>query len=545
MMSGMRWDEDLGPDRGDDNFHTDDEENQAHRSCEQYEADTESDIVRAPSRNLSQNSIDVNINAWPQSYRQSIDMYTSVTPPSLGFLGAASLNSLSTLDKRHSISDSGSSTTRLLNSQTSLDKEVPPSPSQAAKFSIYSSYASKGSLPELPPPKERCCSFPQAVLNGTNVLCGIGLLTTPYAIKEGGWLSLILLALYGVICCYTGILLKRCLESCPGLRTYPDIGQAAFGSTGRFFLSIILYLELYGACVEFLTMMSDNLASVFPNTQMTLGGIHLDSHHIFGITATLVILPTVWLQNLSLLSYLSVGGVVASILVALCLLWVGVVNQVGFHHRGTALNLSDISVTIGIYGFGFAGHSVFPNIYTSMKEPSQFSAVLITSVTFCFFIYTGVAVCGFLMFGDSTHSQFTLNMPTQFVASKIAVWTTIVNPMTKYALTMTPVALSVEELFPKAWTGSHCVSIFVRTLLVSSTLGVAMSFPFFGSVMALMGSLVAMLVAVVFPCVCYLVLLRGRLTKLQIATCILIIIVGVVCSTIGTYSAISRIADQM
>lgn len=56
----------------------------------------------------------------------------------------------------------------------------------------------------------------------------------------------------------------------------------------------------------------------------------------------------------------------------------------------------------------------------------------------------------------------------------------IVNPMTKYALTMTPVALSVEELFPEAWTGSHCVSIFVRTLLVSSTLGVAMSFPFFG-----------------------------------------------------------------
>lgn len=73
---------------------------------------------------------------------------------------------------------------------------------------------------------------------GINVLCGIGLLTTPYAIREGGWLSLILLAFFGVICCYTGILLKRCLESCPGLRTYPDIGQAAFGSAGRFFLSV-------------------------------------------------------------------------------------------------------------------------------------------------------------------------------------------------------------------------------------------------------------------------------------------------------------------
>jgi vesicular inhibitory amino acid transporter len=73
---------------------------------------------------------------------------------------------------------------------------------------------------------------------GTNVLCGIGLLTMPYAIKEGGWLSLIILSLFGVICCYTGILLKNCLESSPGLQTYPDIGQAAFGVGGRLVISV-------------------------------------------------------------------------------------------------------------------------------------------------------------------------------------------------------------------------------------------------------------------------------------------------------------------
>lgn len=29
------------------------------------------------------------------------------------------------------------------------------------------------------------------------------------------------------------------------------------------------------------------------------------------------------------------------------------------------------------------------------------------------------------MFGESIESQFTLNLPHQFVASKIAVWTTV------------------------------------------------------------------------------------------------------------------------
>lgn len=553
MISWMKLDEDLGPERGDEDFLTDDEENQAQRNnYEHSEAETESEIGRPASRTHSREGIAIsvpNTNAWPQSYWQSIDMYSSVmTPPSLPSLTfirsrGASFSSLSSFVKCQQSPDVNSSqlmSSRLLAEETSnLDKEGPAAasspPALSARFSVT----------ELPPPKEHSCSFSQAVLNGTNVLCGIGLLTTPYAIKEGGWLSLIILAFLGVVCCYTGILLMRCLESYPGLRTYPDIGQAAFGSNGRLILSIILYLELYGACVEFLTLMGSNLAALFPNTHIAFAGIHLGSQEIFAITATLVVLPTVWLQNLSLLSYLSVGGVGASILVALLLLWVGVVNQVGFHHSGPALNLSGVPVTMGIYGFGFAGHSVFPNIYTSMKKPSQFPAVLITSVSFCFFMYTGVATCGFLMFGDSISSQFTLNMPEEFVASKIAVWTTIVNPMTKYALTLTPVALSVEELFPESWMGSHLASILTRTVLVLSTLFVALSFPFFGAVMALIGSLLAMLVAIICPCVCYLILLKGRLTKLQISTCILIIMVGVMCSVVGTYSSLAKIAEAM
>jgi vesicular inhibitory amino acid transporter len=78
----------------------------------------------------------------------------------------------------------------------------------------------------------------QALLNGMNVLAGVGVLTTPYAVKEGGWLGLLLLFVLSAICCYTGILLRRCLESAPGISTYPDIGQAAFGNTGRLIIAV-------------------------------------------------------------------------------------------------------------------------------------------------------------------------------------------------------------------------------------------------------------------------------------------------------------------
>lgn len=79
-----------------------------------------------------------------------------------------------------------------------------------------------------------------------------------------------------------------------------------------------------------------------------------------------------------LLSLLPAGGVIASVLVVLCLFWVGLVDGVGFHNKGTTLNLGTLPVAVGLYGYSYSGHAVFPNIYTSMARPNQFPAVLLT-----------------------------------------------------------------------------------------------------------------------------------------------------------------------
>lgn len=58
-------------------------------------------------------------------------------------------------------------------------------------------------------------------------------------------------------------------------------------------------------------------------------------------------------------------------------------------------------------------------------------------------------------------------------------WFQVVNPYTKYALTMTSVALSIEEALPKKMQ-SYLVGMLVRTFLVLSTVAVALFFPYFG-----------------------------------------------------------------
>jgi hypothetical protein len=49
-----------------------------------------------------------------------------------------------------------------------------------------------------------------------------------------------------------------------------------------------------------------------------------------------------------------------------------------------------------------------------------------------------------------------------------------------YALTISPVAMSLEELIPANHAKSYLFSIFIRTGLVFSTLVIGLSVPFFG-----------------------------------------------------------------
>ncbi|CAL2242361.1 unnamed protein product [Prunus armeniaca] len=531
-----------------------DEEKEFNKSIE--DGGNDSDSSESYTENQQQNIPSSYNTQWPQSYRQSIDLYSSVPSPSIGFLGTPSLSRLGS-------SFLSSSLTRRHTPETLPFLTKPSVPIVADEQQQQQQRRSSHSL--LPPihsrrssirkddkpsrvshehhPISRHSSFTQAVINGINVLCGVGILSTPYAIKEGGWLGLLILLIFAVLSFYTGLLLRRCLDSQPGLETYPDIGQAAFGTGGRIAISIILYVELYACCIEYIILESDNLSSLFPNAHLSLGGYMLDSRILFAILTTLAVLPTVWLRDLSVLSYISAGGVIASIVVVLCLFWVGLVDGVGFENKGTPLNLSTLPVAMGLYGYCYSGHAVFPNIYTSLAKPNQYPAILLTCFVICTILYGGVAVMGYTMFGESTASQFTLNMPHDLVASKIALWTTVVNPFTKYALTISPVAMSLEELVPS--NKSHIYAILIRTALVVSTLVVGLCIPFFGLVMSFIGSLFTMLVTLILPCACYLSILRGRVTRLQATLCIIIIIVGVVSSAFGTYSAVSKIIQSL
>ncbi|KAK3145239.1 hypothetical protein QOZ80_4AG0326030 [Eleusine coracana subsp. coracana] len=492
---------------------------------------------------------------WPQSYRQSIDMYSSIHSPDLSFLGTPTLSRLSNSFLTNSFRGGKppeiiSNLIKPLLPTSTTTGEEQQQHEDVRKSSYYLPPSRKASslqrIPEDHKPlvgghghevgPYRQCSYTQGVMNGVNVLCGVGILSTPYAVKQGGWLGLVILGVLGILAWYTGILLRRCLDSKEGLETYPDIGHAAFGTAGRIAISIILYMELYACCVEYLILESDNLSKLFPNAHLTIGSLTLDSHVLFAILTALVVMPTTWLRDLSYLSIVSAGGVIASIVVVFCLFWVGLVDHVGtVKNEGTALNLPGIPIAIGLYGYCYSGHGVFPNIYSSLKKRNQFPAVLFTCIALSTVLFAGSAIMGYIMFGESTESQFTLNLPPNLVASKIAVWTTVTNPITKYPC--------LEELLPPNQQ-TYPNIVMLRSALVLSSLVVALSVPFFGLVMSLVGSFLTMFVAYILPCACFLAILRNKVIWYQVVLCVFIIIVGLLCAGVGTYSSLTKIIQK-
>ena len=209
----------------------------------------------------------------------------------------------------------------------------------------------------------------------TYFLTGLGQLSTPYALERGGWVSAFLLIGLGIICAYTSHLLGKCLDKNPKSRSFTDIGQHAFGTKGRVLAATFIYLEIFMALVSYTISLHDNLFTVLSGTQIKVTWAKLSSSQLLTMMAVLIALPSVWLRNLSSISFISSAGILMSLLIFISVPCTSIFGGVKPNHKIPVLQLHNIPAISGLYIFSYAGHIVFPNLYKEMKDPSRFTKV--------------------------------------------------------------------------------------------------------------------------------------------------------------------------
>ena len=73
----------------------------------------------------------------------------------------------------------------------------------------------------------------------------------------------------------------------------------------------------------------------------------------------------------------AVMGVISTSVVLLMVMWVGAMDGIGFIHSGPLVKWNELPLAIGVYGFCYSGHAVFPNIYASMRNKDKYLIVLL------------------------------------------------------------------------------------------------------------------------------------------------------------------------
>ncbi|KAK5090801.1 hypothetical protein LTR05_000978 [Lithohypha guttulata] len=398
-------------------------------------------------------------------------------------------------------------------------------------------------------------TVPMTIFNSTNVLIGIGILALPLAVRYSGWvIALTFLTLAAIVTAYTARILAKCLDTNTASTTYGDIAFLALGSWGRALVEVLFILELIAANVALVILFADSMHSLIPS----VGVIYLKVLIAIGLLP----LNFVPFKTLSVTSVLGIGCVMGIILLVFVDGFLkpqapGSLRQVATTHAFPS-NIRTVPLSLGLLMAPWGGHSVFPAIYKDMRHPQKYGKALQTTYIFTYGLDVTMAILGYLMFGDIVRDEVTANIlgSTKYprVISVILVVLIAVIPVTKIPLSNRPIqdtvnkkflidlrqmdakarAYSEKSLAHRLGRGSICV------LLNLVLLGVAIGFPDFDSIMALMGSALCFTICIILPITFYLKIFWGsdEIKRPERILCFVLIVICTVLAVIGTVFAV-------
>ncbi|KAJ9054116.1 hypothetical protein DSO57_1017929 [Entomophthora muscae] len=404
-------------------------------------------------------------------------------------------------------------------------------------------------VPEIQTPRD--CSSLSAYFHIVCVVAGTGTLGLPYAMAQGGWISVVFFFVAAAMSTYTAKLLIECLYYKPGERLveFPDIGEAAFGLPGRYFTKVFhSSVSLSCGCI-YILLTGKNTSTVLDDFS-----INPMNKTLWILLAGVVItLAFTLLKTMKEVAFLSAFGTIATLV---CVVIVVVVGGMEYPQNGLPVNrvffnLADFPMAVATIAFSYGGNVVYPHVEATMRNPKAWNKTVLLAVLSITAMYVSIACAGYFYYGAGTKSPIMDSLPRKDVLTYIAyVFITL------HVAFAAPVYLCSFCLEQERWLKIDRAFMsapqeFAYRFALRGSLGailtlIAMYVPYFSSLCGIFGAVSNCIVVFLVPVSCHYKLFGYQKRAIwEHIICVLIIGAGLFGLGFGGHSAFKELLENI
>nr|XP_054764196.1 vesicular inhibitory amino acid transporter-like [Lytechinus pictus] len=411
----------------------------------------------------------------------------------------------------------------------------------------------------------------QACWNVTNCMQGIGILSLPYTVKQGGVASLVAMVVVLILGHYTSKILVYCKydddeddEDCESRindtrrkapiesdrpevvrETYADIADACFKHGGHV-INAVQIVDMLTVAALYLQLSGALMVDTFPQAGL--------NRFLWTAITVVVLLPTVLFKNLTRISWLSLVALIALAVMLSSVVWYSFGHSIRWKMESIPpFSIEPFAISAAMISLNFGAQFLMPGVEGSMREPSKFNTMLNYSYIVTGFLNVGFSLFAFLTFVEDTQEFVTYNMPRgplqATVSCLFVIKSLLTYPLMIFVIVSTVDAMKLsflprcypeqDERCPPIW------AIIFRVILVGMSFLMAVAIPHFSLLMGVSGSLTVPWLDYIFPCLFYLKLRKTNIGMLEKAYLWFIILLGGIAGAVGLFYSCKAMVRAM
>ncbi|KAI2787382.1 Vacuolar amino acid transporter 2 [Penicillium oxalicum] len=352
-----------------------------------------------------------------------------------------------------------------------------------------------------------------AFMNMANSIIGAGIIGQPYALRQAGLATGILLLTVLTVTVDWTIRLIVINSKMSGADSFQATMQHCFGRSGLIAISVAQWAFAFGGMVAFCIIVGDTiphvLSALFPSLrEMTFLWLLTDRRAVIVLFVLGVSYPLSLYRDIAKLAKASALALISMVIIVITVITQGfrVPAESRGDIRGHLIIDSGFFQAVGVISFAFVCHHNSLLIYGSLKKPTldRFATVTHYSTGVSLIMCLAMGIAGFLSFGSKTQGNVLNNFPSNNIMVNIARFCFGLNMLTTLPLeAFVCRSVMTTYYFPDEPFNPHRHLIFTTALILTS-MAMALITCDLGSVFELIGATSAAALAYIFPPLCYI-----------------------------------------